>query len=516
MKQTKNIVIWVYLTVMLGYFPLFYRKRYAGMGDGKYHVFLYASIICFLILLVLSAIQLCKHASNVFSIEKSSLSMLDMAVITYFIVVGISFLFSDFKQEALLGASGWNMGIATQLALFFSYWFISRDFQWNKKIVYVMLISTSLVYIIGILHRFNIDPLSMYTGLDIRYRQQFLSTIGQSSWYSSFVCTVFPIGLYILYIAKEKKTVIWSSIYSVLGFATIVTQNTDSAFLALGGVLILLYYFSYDSAKKRKRFWQIVIMMFATFKLMGILQILFKDKMVPIETFSIQVSQGMITTILFLVVLLYYFLRYRIITRDIKWIMNRKVFYILMGIVLLGFIGVLTFIVLNSNGYLLEKFGYRNTNNYLLFNDGWGNNRGFSWRFSIFSFKNNTWIQKLIGVGPDCFKAYHESIPEYKEVISTYFWGLSLTNAHNAYLTTLINYGVLGVISYLYMLVTGVITLAKSRKKQPMTAAFALSAVAYMIHNIFCYQEVCCTPFIAIFIGLGMNLLRNGNETSFE
>ncbi len=513
MAKVKNCILWIYLFIMLGFFPLYYKQRYVGMGDGKYKVFLYTSVVCLGILIVLSVINYLvytlKNTDKAFSGKKRNLSYLDKAVIIYFLVITVSFLFSDFKQESLIGADGWCMGLAAQLIFFFSYFFISRDFKWNKHIITILLISSSIVFLLGIFHRFYIDPLSMYVGLNETYRLQFLSTIGQSSWYSSFVCTVFPVGLYIFFSTTKSKIKIWTGMYCVLGFSTIVTQNTDSAYLSTMAVFFLLLYLSMDSAQNKKRFWECVLLMLGSFKLMGILQIIFKEHCIQLDSLSIQMSQGLITTILFILAIVYYVVRYYIKPSKKEGLIKKYPFYILVLILGAGVLGTLIFIVLNSNGYLLEKWGYCNTNNYLLFNDNWGNNRGFTWRFSVFSFKNFTVVQKLFGVGPDCFKAYNYSIPEYADVLHG-FWGkLNLTNAHNEYLTTLINYGIFGLISYFGMLITGIATFIKARKNNLIVAGFALCIIAYMAHNIFCYQQVCCTPFIYIFMGLGANIIRN-------
>ena len=44
--SVNSVVISLYLFVMLGVFPLYYKYQYANMGDAKYKMFLYASGIC--------------------------------------------------------------------------------------------------------------------------------------------------------------------------------------------------------------------------------------------------------------------------------------------------------------------------------------------------------------------------------------------------------------------------------------------------------------------------------------
>ena len=111
-NQLKNYVLWIYLIIMLGFFPLFYKKQYVNMGDGKYNVFLISSIFCLGCVLCLVIVKylfnLTKDFSKLFSTPNYTLSLLDMSVLGYFIVVIISFLLSSFKKEALFGAAGWS------------------------------------------------------------------------------------------------------------------------------------------------------------------------------------------------------------------------------------------------------------------------------------------------------------------------------------------------------------------------------------------------------------------------
>ena len=170
---------------------------------------------------------------------------------------------------------------------------------------------------------------------------------------------------------------------------------------------------------------------------------------------------------------------------------------------------MILFIVLNSTGFLYTHFGYQNVNNYLLFTDHWGNQRGFAWRYTWEAFSEMPFLRKWIGVGPDAYSFYAESVPEYAAQMEAFWGSLTLTNAHNEYLTKLINVGIFGLLSYLFMLGSAIYIFVKNRKEHVLLPAFALCVVSYMAHNIFCYEQVCCTPFFYILFGFGGNLIHN-------
>ena len=56
----------------------------------------------------------------------------------------------------------------------------------------------------------------------------------------------------------------------------------------------------------------------------------------------------------------------------------------------------------------------------------------------------------------------------------------------------------------------------KKAKENPFMLAFALCIVGYACHNIFCYQQVCCTPFLFIVLGIGESLTKSENFNTIK
>lgn len=511
----ENIVISFYLFVMLGFFPLFYKYQYTGMGEAKYKIFQYSTIACIVIFFLLFCIHVLKKIlkrEKFFTTERVRFSVLDYAVLSYFFFTTVSYLFSDFKKEGFVGASGWNMGYLTQLLFMAVYFLVSRVWKYQKGFVYLLLVSSAIVFLVAILHRFDVDALWIYGNLPLEYKVLFLSTMGQSSWYSSFLCTVFPIGLYLFYNAENTRIRFLTGIYSCIAMSSLVTQNTDSAFLSLSAVLLLLFYLSFDGANKMQRFLEVLLLISGSFTSMGIFQRLFAGHMIPLDKLSLFMTQSPASPFCFvLLAIIYVYIRKKSHSGNEVYPekTGRRLFWSLSAVVGLAVAVTVVFIILNSTGFLYRHFGYLNENNYLLFNDIWGNARGFSWRFTCETYLELPFLRKLIGVGPDCFSFYHAFVPEYAQKMRA-FWGeLILTNAHNEYLTKLFNLGIFGLFSYIFMLGSGIYLFVKNRKESCLLPAFALCILSYMAHNIFCYEQVCCTPFLYVFLGMGSNLIHN-------
>ena len=517
LSKANNLILSLYLFIMLGFFPLFYRYQYADMGDAKYKLFLYASSVC-----VVVSFLLCVRR-----IRDIRFYPLDFAVLFYFCTVVISFIFSDFKETAWKGADGWYMGLLSQILFVAIYLLIAKTWTYRPWALSLLGVSSAIVFVIAIFHRFDVDILPIYGNLKEKYKVLFLSTMGQSSWYSSFLCTVFPIGFYLFFAEKDKKKRTLAGIYSAIAMMSLVTQNTDSAFLSLFAVMMVLFYLSFDG--RMKEFLEVLILILSSFCFMGICQKVFADRVIPLDTLSLFMSQNLLIWIAFIAVTGIYlwlyrkelFVKTKVITKkknqrleDVQNAQSRKAFWAVLIFVAAAVLFVLTFIILNTNGILQNNFGYQSNNNYLLFDNQWGNGRGFAWKFAAATFVEMPFLQKLFGVGPDCFSSYAASVPEYLEQMKAFWGNLVLTNAHNEYLTKLYTLGITGLLAYVVMLITGIVTFMKNRDKNPILPAFALCIVSYMVHNIFCYEQVCCTPFFYILMGIGSNLIHNREKKS--
>ena len=515
-------IISLYLCFMLGVFPLLFKYQYGDMGDFKYFTFAHMTIafvwVLFLLIFVEFLLRLKKEGFAKWKANlQTDLTVLDKGVLLYFVCTSLSFLLSLFKKELLWGAEGWYMGYISQVLFVLLYYLISRKWKWKQKMIWILPASSSIVFLAALLHRFDVDFLGIYGDLELKYKVLFLSTMGQSSWYSSFMCTVFPVGLYLFFILEKKYLRIVSGIYSVLAMCSLVTQNTDSAFLSLFFVLLLLFYLSFDGEKERGRFYEVVMLVFGSFTFMGICQRIFADRVIPLDSLSIFMSQKLLSPLVCLAAAAMYlfgkkrgsFFLQKTKTGMANAPRERKSFWVLVGVILTGMGVTILFIVLNSNGFLYTHFGYQNVNNYLHFTNNWGNGRGFAWRYTFEIFSEMPFLQKCFGVGPDGYSFYAKSIPVLAEHMQNFWGNLILTNAHNEYLTKLINVGIFGLFSYLFMLGSAIYLCLKNRKEQVLLPAFALCTVAYMTHNIFCYEQVCCSPFFYILLGFGGSLIHS-------
>ena len=73
----------------------------------------------------------------------------------------LSYLFSDYKEMALWGKPGWGMGMLVQVSFAAGYFLFSRMWKESKWGIYVVLIASIPLFLLGYLNRFGYYPVLM-------------------------------------------------------------------------------------------------------------------------------------------------------------------------------------------------------------------------------------------------------------------------------------------------------------------------------------------------------------------
>ena len=287
----------------------------------------------------------------------------------------------------------------------------------------------------------------------------------------------------------------------------LIAQNSDSAIVAAFAIFLVLFSVSFEENVRMKRFLETVLVTIGSFVFWGLLQRIFKNRAVELSGLMTFLSQSLIMWLLLAAAVLIYLTFCHFEKKSFKINEHKKIrsiIWILLGV---GLLLTVVYIFLNSVG-LLDNTSFYSDNNYLRFNYMWGNQRGFSWIYSVATFVESDFLRKMIGSGPDGFCS----------IVYSYFaedmqstWGKStiLTNAHNEWLTSLINVGIVGFVAYLGIFISAVRGFVKRSKENRWLIAAVMAIAGYMAHNFFCYQQIICTPIIFMIIGAGEMLRRN-------
>lgn len=509
-----RVLVSGYVLALFIALPLFYRNRYYDMGEFKF--LLYEKLTWILMIAaaavgVLHFVFFCVREyqsgdlGEYFRMLPENLSVVDWFAGGYAVTVLLCYCLSAYRTSALNGYEGWSMGLLSQLSFVLLYFLVSRFWnrKWLQDFLWVLCVVSALVFLLAVLHRFRIDPLALYEDMTEYNRQQFLSTIGQATWYSSFLCTVFPVGMLLFWYCNQRWQRICLGVYCFLGYASLVTQNSDSAFMALAAMWTVLLFMSFDSNHAFKRFLEVVILGIASMRLVGLLQVVFAERMIVLDTVSLFWSQdGSLWGLLIALIVVYILLIWAEQKRGFEIASLGWLRLAVIILLLAGLLAILFLMVAATQGRLPEALRFFYDVPYLIFDRGWGNQRGFTWSLSARMFAEYPLREKIIGIGPDCYAAHIYAY--YAEEVRQTFGSSVLANAHNEWLNILINEGILGLIAYLGFFLSAAVAFLKDRSRHILLPAVAVCIFSYIFHNLFCYQQVMCTPFIFILIGMGM------------
>ncbi len=507
--------------------PLYAKDGYNQIGNAKFEAYRAIMMTGFTGLLAVLMVSMILESEE----HKKQISVTDACVAVYLILTLVSATFGGFAKDALWGCYGWNMGLMSQISFVLLYFFLSRFGRYYRAIFIVLCVVAGIVYTIGILHRLLIDPIGFYDGLTYNNKAQFLSTLGQASWYGSFLAVTLPVGVGVFLYAHEKVWRVLGSIFTALGFCTLVTQNSDSAYFGLAGALIIFFVISAGEKEIMCRFTGVLTLFFAAGKIMYVLmQVNPNPELEPDFVTKIMWTSG-ITWVLLVVCLVLTIMLY--VMRDGSDLTNsqsesfkkrawtyptalmRKMRMIVPVAAIVIIVGIVLMICMQTRGILPEKLSDKLSDiSYFNWNDGWGNGRGRIWNFSIKIFSETSLRHKLFGVGPDCFNSYVNTFYGEEEAL---LWGEKLlTNAHNEWLNMLINAGLLGAAAYIGVYVTAIRRFVKNHRQDILLAGIAAACMSYMCYNFFCYQQVLCTPFIFMMMGIGEYIVRQISEKTIE
>lgn len=542
--------------------PLVMKDGYSDIDTVKFSVYKYIFMFGYGLVLILALFDLLKEADNKNKTKSvrangevnnkvlayiKNIDTVTALAIGYLGVCLLSSIISPYDSYCFWGVTGWNMGFFAQLSFVMILLLHRRYDKYNMIILYGMLATSFLVILFGILHRFDVDPLNTYRigtvqEMESGFRMRFLSTIGQATWYSSYVMPMLALG-FGLYIYTEKRNLrIIMAFYSLCGCMTLVTQNSDSAYVAFAGIMSVYFVLCLSDKERRKRFlFLLCYFVIAT----RIINLCYSSKELLLEYDTISsfllfnTNMWWITAIVILMAVLnaLFDRRYEVKPKTVSII--RRIFIACIAIFIVSSVLIL---ILDAAGVLPEKVVEMTSKiHYLHWSQYWGSGRGCTWEFSWKMFRNMDFAHKLFGVGPDMFA--FEGYTNYGEELAELWPGDIVACAHNEFLNLLITTGILGVLTYIGIFAAVIYSAQKlirkaqdnnypvsqkmlhgkregKNKKSPtgqkteidytamISAIIIASVVAYLCNNFFSYQQVCCTPFIFLIMGLAPKMMK--------
>lgn len=449
-----------------------------------------------------------------------SLTGTELFAVCYIAALCISYLLTDYPEFAKMGADGWNMGFWPQILFLFFFLLLERTLTTGmaKAGIGMMLSASTVVFLLGLLNRYGVNPLHMESS-----GPGFISTIGNINWYCGYWSVLFPVccGIFLF---REKVLPVFSGIAVVIGFATGISQGSDSGLLVLAAMTLILGCFAGKEREGLRHFIELLLLFCVSLTGLFALQHLFPERnkyQTAGYLFLTGKPWGLIFGVLLLCLYFLLFIRKNncangwtktvknhcdnklmgTADRGIVW--TYRAWQILTGLsaaALVLYIGLLTFNTTHP-GVIPALDG----NALFTFNTSWGSSRGATWSIGIHTFLAQNFGHRLFGVGPDSMAAYlyqSDNSTLLAEVRAT-FGDKRLTNAHGEWITVLVNTGLMGLLSFAAMIISAVATLF-SRKQKTLVKACGLAVLCYILHNIFSFEQMMNISQMYLVMGIGM------------
>ena len=389
------------------------------------------------------------------------------------------------------------------------YFMISRMWQWKSWIPALILPVSAVVFSLGYMNKFGLLP------VDPEYvNPSFISTIGNINWYCGYLVTILFGGVYLLWRMEPEMT--WKNLllmaYVTIGFASLATQGSSSGIVTFAVVMFVLFGMSVRDSGRMEVFWQEMTLFSAACLITCVLRRLniFSRELIlegitDLLTFSIA---GIFMTILSGIIL-YWIHRTRVRRSYPEKMLHRIYCGIAIAVpVMILLVLLLTLINTLAGGALTPNITDPNVTKWLTFNVSWGSARGATWAAGARCFWEADFLHKIFGVGPDCLYAFlsNEGSVGLQTMVNDRFGGNRLTNAHNEWLTVLVDVGVLGLISYAGMMITAIRDFLRAGENKMLVGACGICVLAYTVNNMFSFQQVMNISTVFVIMGIGENL----------
>lgn len=503
--KSKCSLIYLYLCLMCSLFLLYFNNYYFNITKAKFQFFFYVTIV-----MILGFIILCIRGLFTDTYDKKPFlqrikdswrdaSISDKAILVMMLLHTITTLLAIDKQASFDGRTGRYLGLLFTYMIVVVYYAVSRFYQLQQSILLLLLGTCSLVFVLGLLNFFYIDPFGFFIYLSDFESNLYISTIGNIDFYGILVSFSLPVSL-LLYCFSEqllsKSIYIITLICSSIG---LITSNSDAAYLAVIVILALSAYYLAKEYKTWMRFLQCGILLFGVARVLYYVIYYCGDGCRDIHTLSIMFSGGIVNTLAlggFILFYLYCSIEKAYFEKFWNGVKIQKQLIAGYGVVVILVLLLIVYVnwihpIENAEGLL----------NYIRFRDEWGTGRGEIWSGLFDQYMNFSLMQKFFGYGLDSTALLT------KDILGG--TGPIYDNAHNEYLQYLLTSGILGLCAYLILCGSICVRLWKRSKQEPFGYAIVCVLLAYMVQASVNLNQPMTTPLFFIFLAIAEAFCRH-------
>lgn len=465
--------------------PLVMTKGYSNITITKFIVYGMFTIICFYWMVLY---RLFDYVST--DNKANKISIVEKLIIVYFVMNCITCVVSGDIMGDIIAVYDKHMGLFYILLTVMTFLTV-RYMKVNdlSNLFRTVAIGTCIIIAIAFLQFIGADFGNLLGRLAIEERGNFLSTLGNTAVFGKYCCIVCPVLIFMLWKSNDRKDKFICKILSALYFISILISNIDAAYLGFSVAIVSLFLLSLKY-KYLKNYICTLESGFIGFIVFGIMY-----KLLPNVRHLSQLGVFVVSNILGEVII-------AVVVVFIIMVSDKKNYHIsdrlraiflkcMAGIVIAAIIVILFLFIYCS--FINRTIYIGGFERYFRFNDDWGTQRGIVWRWCADIYTNLPVHKKLFGAG-------HGSVPillleNYKTQMSKNL-GFVFDNAHNVYLHQLVSTGIVGVLSYLAVLISTVVSGFRNKDRM----IFAVAIIICMIMDMVCIYEPITNPYLWVLV----------------
>ena len=469
------MLVYGYLVILFAGLPLYMQNKLVMIGNAKYLFFRNTTLVlgAFVVLAVLW------QGIRGERTTKRTWKKTDVFMLLYLVSAIFSYGISPCREDVLLGYPGWYMGLVTQGLLVGIYFAVSRYYDGSRSIWWIAGITAGIVTLIGLLNRLDIDV---------------LGTFRNNNWYAGYISVTAGISLAAAFMGKRQVRVL-GMIGSFVFFASAITSNSTTAILAACGLSLLLLLLSLRKRGLLLRALEILMLLPLSVFMVRMFLLLHLTGLVLAGDAEKRLFFTPAWYVVFVVeVAVYLILQLRERQERSDRLESGRVFRTFVGLAVAVTLAALLLGCLLVAGYLPGSDKVSEV----------ANGRLALWKVTILTYGKEGLLFQIFGMGPDSF--YYALYQWGSDAMDWINRGLLdnniYSNAHNEWLTLLVQQGILGVIAYGGIFLTAFRNLRISATRDPRALAVFFGLTGYLICSLFTFQHVLSTPFAFALLGM--------------
>lgn len=499
--RVMDVAAYVFSLLVLGIYPLIYDDQYFNITVTKYHFFMYSVGIYLALALIGYVVE--ANLKNYYRYEsllvtdigKKRFARPEFYAIIFLMANFFAWICADDKKDAFYGLQGRRMGLCTYLVIVVMFVVLAQRFRPQMIVFLFFAAANAFAYAVAIGQHMEHDFLNLRDRIAEKQYTKFISTFGNINMYASFLSIAIPVLLAVFIFCKHWVYRVLSGILLVAAGCNILISNSDSVFLGIFAGIVVLVILSFLQGKLR-------YCTFAVFLLfIGNLVLGFINKYahtrydkkrggLAIALNRLDIAFVFCGIALFLCVAVC-ICNWKFGSKVAAW-NKKKIVLIACGVCVA--LGMAAIIVLAVSGSSL-----------LTFNDKWGSYRGYIWRKIVEVYGDAPFVNKLFGYGNESVRVTLREAC-YNEMVQV--TGKVYDNAHNELLQYLFTTGIVGLLSYLAFVGSGIVYMFKHAEEDAWICVCLAATVGYFAQSIINLNQPITTPFFFVFMAMGVGTVN--------